>query len=1187
MAENTRNHGGSPVTDITGDKQPNFGEKIVNRTVNTFYNILNNADFMSRAIGTAGSYDDIMMFVQKLGREPVSLLGKNFMFIFDHVTRIYNQGVNVNSINYNECPKFTFYKDPPKVRFADPYNDPMNLKDAWSTDFLLNGTISERFLISYSESNDGISNNKTIPDGYDIENANPGVNKGFIRSFGPDLKGCDMIAKTNANFNSGKYRTLIARFHTNSDDSKDPENITQTAISSRYGMSHGRNLLKIKPTTPNGYDNPYCRVWTYHHQYNQMARAIRPFGEVHTQVELESLEQGGDFDSVGFRTIQTENGFKGGSERLDTYGVLNYNNGFVNIAPTASIEDYFKNNKESDKEISVKKCMFSIENLAWKTENMSPNEYDQYGLSAEQKGPMGGRIMWFPPYGLKFNESVNTDWNSNKFIGRGEDVYTYINTTRSGQLNFMLLIDHPSILDYWNGLERNGMENQGVSLLPGNTDGVDGKDNQENTLLRFFAGCDVLTAIPQKFKKRIEPPLDPEEEEEEPINNTPPASEEAQPTITETIHCVLYYPNNYSGVNDAPTVPGSKVNAIYYLMNGAGCQKVIDNNYNAVDLATSINTKIKLSKDADGGYEIGNNGISIVNDYLKTVSAAKSTYSNTAVREAKAQYITGPNGKSDGLIEAGYGGELKPLVKIVGSDALSYGNCTTKTMNDPYDWQQRRYYYRVDDAYVNQVFTRPISYIDTKSNHMNGSGYMDPLQNESLVNKLKINLKDSNTKVISFADLFAGVEGTNGKNIVSEEIDSSNVNLVKKIIESPDIYYISDISFVGLASQQGYVEENKKLSLQRAETFKNWLVEKKFPQIGLAKVSSDIYENKNNVNVGGDNDKQHKMWRCACLTIKYEMVKTENAVNAEKTAYETSYKEESSEKEGFIPKVDRTGELLKKTMGLEAYGNMVNDINIAFYGKPTLDEHIIVNKMLLKHQETEAFKKAYANVSGLTNVRSGGKEVEGVVQRYDNEGEFFKQLQRNEAFLHSLTCDKIKYFDPAFHSISPEGFNARLTFLHQCTRQGPTVGNDSLNGGSAYNLAFGRPPVCVLRIGDFYNTKIIIESMTIDYDDQQWDLNPEGIGVMPMIANVSITFKFLGGSDLAGPISRLQNAVSFNYYANTGVYDNRAEMVLYEDNNSGREKKFKPYVYPLMTRTDGKLPKANETGTGPMTKEKK
>jgi len=95
------------------------------------------------------------------------------------------------------------------------------------------------------------------------------------------------------------------------------------------------------------------------------------------------------------------------------------------------------------------------------------------------------------------------------------------------------------------------------------------------------------------------------------------------------------------------------------------------------------------------------------------------------------------------------------------------------------------------------------------------------------------------------------------------------------------------------------------------------------------------------------------------------------------------------------------------------------------------------------------------------------------------------------------------------------------------------------NKRSSTNMAFGRPPICILRIGDFYDTKVVFESLNIDFTPIVWDLNEEGIGVQPMIATVSMNFKFIGGSDLTGPIARLQNAITFNYFANTGVYDDR------------------------------------------------
>lgn len=175
--------------------------------------------------------------------------------------------------------------------------------------------------------------------------------------------------------------------------------------------------------------------------------------------------------------------------------------------------------------------------------------------------------------------------------------------------------------------------------------------------------------------------------------------------------------------------------------------------------------------------------------------------------------------------------------------------------------------------------------------------------------------------------------------------------------------------------------------------------------------------------------------------------------------------------------------------------------------------------------------------NALNNVKTQ------IRKRFYHESEFFEKLQEDNPFVYDSIKKKIKYFHPAFHSTTPEGFNSRLTFLHQCTRQGPTISD-----GNPTNLVFGRPPVCILRVGDLYNTKIMIESLGITYDPIVWDLNPEGIGVQPMIANIDLSFKFIGGSALMGPINKLQNALSFNYFANTQVYDKRSDTIIKSDN---------------------------------------
>lgn len=1150
----------------------NFLKKLGNVTAD----LLSNSDFIQRSVGMANSYEDIMFIVQALGREPISLLGKDYLYIFDHVRRNYNMGTNVMNQYHNDCPKFTFYKEKPTVRFANPYDDPMNLLDRWTPEATFESTSQRNILLSYAESQDNETNNKEIGTKYDIDSANPGVNFGGISSFANVLPTCDILKKTNDNFNYGKYKTLIARFHTKSMDSKDKNDITQTAISDKYGMSHGRNLLTINKTEKNGYDNPYCRVWTYHHQYNQLSRAIRPFNK-ETKEDLEKAEtENTGYPTVGFRTVESkEFGFKGGSSRLDKYGVLNYKNGLVNIAPTAKIKDYFEG--KTDKEVTIKKCMFSIENLAWKSENVKMDEYDQYGLSAEQKGPLGGRIMWFPPYDLTFSEDVRVNWNPNQFIGRGEKVYTYTDTERTGNLSFTLLIDHPSVLDYWTGHERNGMKNKGEPLAPGNGGGVDKENNQENTLLRFFAGCEILSAKPQEFRHReIAPEATPD-----PLVPDPPETEVHKPPTHKAIHCVLYYPNNYSGVDDAPNKNGGTVNAVYYLVNGVGAQKYIDldethtSTYlKAVDIPTQID-----SKTSNSGYEINGN-ISIVEENLKPdYETIKKSYADPVSKQVRGQYLTDPSGNKQTV---NYGGTTYTLAKIVGSQAMSMKGAATKSnlTGATHQWYRRRWYYRVDKAYENSRLSRPASYVDTQSFELNGKGYEKVKSKEEIMKAFGLEEADENTKLISFADLFVALEGTKAESLLSGSFDKGNVEIVKNIMNDTERYKITSIKFEGHASYQGYATSNNTLSSNRALTFKKWMQSKKFPSIDEATTGSKKESQKNNVDKGDNSKLTVKLWRSASVIIEYDESEIEYASLANSSTVEDGKKDEKTSQP--LNKVDKVS-IQNNKMSIEP----IAPLNLrGTY--PTIDHWLKANQKRYDEQMREFsyklkglregkdylnemswdFDNSYLqNQTGITGVQKG------IVERYDNEGEFFELLEKNDPFLHHLITDKIKYFDPAFHSISPEGFNARLTFLHQCTRQGSTVGGaDSQIGSTAYNLAFGRPPVCVLRLGDFYYTKIIINSISIQYETPQWDLNPEGIGVMPMFAKVSLNFVFLGGSDLAGPISRLQNAVSFNYYANTGVYDNRAEMVEYNPDGSGREVKFKPFSYPDMMHNNG-MPK--------------
>lgn len=160
----------------------------------------------------------------------------------------------------------------------------------------------------------------------------------------------------------------------------------------------------------------------------------------------------------------------------------------------------------------------------------------------------------------------------------------------------------------------------------------------------------------------------------------------------------------------------------------------------------------------------------------------------------------------------------------------------------------------------------------------------------------------------------------------------------------------------------------------------------------------------------------------------------------------------------------------------------------------------------------------------------------------------FKTYTIENGILKGFSSIENNNYKPVFHSQTPEDFHRRLTFLHQCTRQGNAIRkNRGDNTFSASNSVFGRQPVQILRIGDMFHTKIFIDNMQVDYSDAPWDLNPEGMGMQFMIADIKLQLKIVGGQSLKGAIDMLQNAVSFNYYANStfyndGVYKTATEM---------------------------------------------
>ena len=732
----------------------------------------------------------------------------------------------------------------------------------------------------------------------------------------------NILTKTSKLFKENKIDSLIGRFYGDTPKiNSNPEEYIDTARS-KYGNSHGKNLLKKNELQAfeyvNNYHNPYCRVWTYHHQYGTSKdKLIRPFFD--EKGNIKNIE-----DSQLIHNLRSENG----GEYLHDYSVLK--NGFVKITP-----DNLGNSK-----YDTKRCMFSIENLAWKDVKLE-NELDK-----DQIGPNGGRIMWFPPYDLQFQESSQAQWNETNLIGRGEPIYTYTNTKRTGSLSFTLLIDHPSIMNIFDKRSEK--------------DSVD----EDNDILRFFAGCD----IPMKLNT-------PQTTETSDNNNSEPEGDNITTNWEggKTITFSVYFPNNYSGhFYKSNEIDNDWVE---YLLHGNGIASY-------------------MAPDKLYGYEV---------TYDKGISSNE------------------PQGKTC--------------------------NKNGKTVT---------YYYRFDND-ICSILSNEGNYKDSTSYQLNST-------------------KGKNT--LSFLEFISLIEKNEKYNSLRDEV--KNIKNIGDCI----------VTIRGVATNQDITNSNT-LAERRKTTLSDYIT-KNIEKIG-GNIKGGIKGSIDNADVKGDGN-----------------------VNSE---------------------------ISKK-------GRRV-DVKIT-YNLPTTEAQNNVNNGITKEESATKNKQDNFNT--------------GNVHEY-NESDYFLNLEKIDNFAYQKIKEKIKYFEPAYHSISPEGFNSRLTFLHQCTRQGHTLErkeNDIANiYSTAGNMAFGRPPFCVLRIGDFINTKILIRSLNIVYQNgngMQWDMNPEGIGVQPMFAKVTMQIEIIGGQSLDAPISRLNNAVSFNYYANTGVYDNKADKAIYNETGITYSDLYEPQI---------------------------
>ena len=764
----------------------------------------------------------------------------------------------------------------------------------------------------------------------------------------------------------------------------------------------------------------YFRVWTKQRGYNRLDRTLR------------------------------HRGLDNGEKR----SVLN-DNGIPNFAPTTREANSF-NQLQSD--TVIKRYMLSLENLAW-NDHMDDLPECEQGPGDPLTGTRG-RIMWFPPYDLTFDENVSTSWTGHEFIGRGEKIYTYTNTERSGNLSFKILVDHPDIIHI---KELVGEKTQfweryfkGDKLV------------QEDAIKRYKA----LTRLTQKELDEIKK-----------IQNN------SQPKFKKVP--VVIKPKN--------EVENKKAEEVK--------KEIEETKKKQEENKSKEENKSNEEQGGKGNAKIGL-GELLLSVYFpneeKTVPLAPVTYNYSSESDA---YTVDKSLSLSVLQQKNYGYEGG--AKINELDFISTdGYIIDNTSGLKYKKKGQNTAVNVNYTYKNSILINQNFFVCTGVNPP--TGYKDR-------NNLGLNSKFYFEWQSTFLKLLKGV---------------------KK----------AEITIIGNASGAiPIATNNTSLASGRANNAKEWF-DKNVIKL-LKTLGQDTTDIK--ITVKSQSDLEDV---------------TKKALNDElekKGLAGIPFCKECNESDKDECKKTRRVDIFVKILDEEINPNpnpiIPNPDPIIIPTPPPInpsgstvvpEEKPIVVPEDKTIEDVETDEELVPDDS-QDNLDPNGNSIEPIIdpailrKLVYTECDFFKYLETNQPFTYQTISEKIKYFTPAFHSITPQGLNSRLTFLHQCTRQGDSIGMDGVD--NIKNLAFGRPPVCILRIGDFFHVKIIIDSLAISYGNTiTWDTNPEGIGVQPMLADVKLGIKILGGMSLTAPINRLQNALSFNFYANTEVYDARADSVSFE-----------------------------------------
>ena len=292
--------------------------------------------------------------------------------------------------------------------------------------------------------------------------------------------------------------------------------------------------------------------------------------------------------------------------------------------------------------------------------------------------------------------------------------------------------------------------------------------------------------------------------------------EKLRPVRNGTLTFFVFYPNNYSGRNDAPLVPSSSVNAVDYLAGGIYTQKQYGSGGAVIDLPTEKANRDFAVDFIPRGYEM-----------------------------QAGQPMSLSLDKGD-------------MAAFADKAGFSYA---------PIDDGLHQWGYRIDDATLRQQLISSDNYRESQTFGLNAHGGLDTVREYMGL--------DESEELVSFADVYAALNSNEG--FIARYADEETVRHISDILDHGVIQIIiteglatSQDNYSGKDAGRVGQERNTALADNRAKTVVSWLTSD--PRMKDVRTQSLIFNNKSDIRTVTDPSTRGlnaKLNRCVKVQIRY------------------------------------------------------------------------------------------------------------------------------------------------------------------------------------------------------------------------------------------------------------------------------------------------------------------------------